>query len=117
MNGLLLPVQIESIKTRRDKTISILLCTQELSPARAGELFNLMNKVAACYIKEKHIDQSEVDAVDKLDPEFKGKTQSQRMRNLLYLNYEQNKEGFKEFNSYYHAKMEGYIEALKTNLS
>lgn len=115
-SGLLLPVVVENITTRKDKTVKITLGTQELSPSRAGELFNLMNKVAACYIKEKHVDQSEVDAVDKLDPEFKGKTQSQRMRNVLYLNYEQNKEGFKEFNSYYHSKMEGYIEELKSNL-
>ena len=90
--------------------------TSELSPSRAGELFTLMNKIAAMYLKEKNINQSEIDQVDKLDPEFQGKTQSQRMRSVLYLNYEQNKEGFKEFNSYYHAKMERYIEELKANL-
>jgi len=116
MKGLLIPVIVENISTRKDRTVKIVLGSQEISPARAGELFNLMNKVAACYLKESDIDQGEIDKVDLLNPEFEGKTQSQRLRNVLYLNHQQNTEGYKEFNSYYHAKMESYIEALKNNL-
>ncbi len=116
MKGLLISVQIENITTRKDHTLKLTLGTAELSPSRAGELIQLMNKVAVCYISDKDLNQSEIDAVDKLDPEFAGKTQSQRLRNVLYLNFVENREGYKEFNSYYHAKMETYIEALKSNL-
>lgn len=116
MNGLLLSVQVESVSTRKDRTLKIVLGTQELSPSKAGELMGLMNKIAVTYISMKDINQSEIDQVDKLDPEFGGKTQSQRMRNVLYKTFEHNSEGFKDFNSYYQAKTEQIIDHLKTKL-
>lgn len=72
--------------------------------------------MAICYISEKTIDQNEIDKIDKLDPEFSGKTQSQRIRGVLYKLFEQNNEGFKDFEVYYRAKTELYIEHLKTKI-
>lgn len=116
MNGSLLSVQIENIATRKDKTVKIILGTQELSPAKAGELFQLMNQIAVCYISPKTISQSEIDQVDKIDPEFEGKTQSQRIRGVLFKLFQQDSEGFKTFDDYYHNKTEKYIEHLKTKI-
>ena len=116
MNGLILPVYIENITTRKDKTVKITLGSQELSPSVAGELFRLLNQLAACYISPKAIAQNEIDQVDQLNPEFGGKTQSQRIRNVLYKLFEQNNEGFKDFNAYYHSKTEKYIEHLKSKI-
>ena len=116
MIGLLLPVYVESVRTRKDKTIALTLSTQEISPSNAGELFRLLNALAYCYISPKSVSQQEVDQVDKLDPEFGGKSQSQRLRNVLYKLYEQNSEGFKDFNNYYHSKTEIIIENLKSQI-
>ncbi len=117
MNGILLPSTIESITTRKDNTVKIVLGTQELSPGKAGEIFQLMNKLAAIYISPKDtIDQKEIDQVDKIDPELQGKTQSQRIRNALYILFGQGNEGFKDFDSYYKSKTERYIEHLKTKM-
>jgi hypothetical protein len=116
MKGILLGCQIESIVSRKDRTIKIILGTQELSPSKAGELFSLLNHIASVYIASSEIDQSEIDQVDKIDPEFKGKSQSQRLRNVLYLLYEQDKEGFKEFDSYYRYKMDQIIDTYKSNI-
>lgn len=116
MIGVLFPAYVENISTRKDKTIKIVLSTQEVSPSTAGELFRLLNNLGVCYISPKAISQAEVDQVDKLDAEMGGKTQSQRIRNVLYKLFEQNPEGFKEFNAYYHSKTEMYIEHLKAKI-
>lgn len=116
MKGILLPAMVEGVASRRDKTVKITIGTQELSPSSAGELFHLNGKICAVYISEKAIDQNEIDQVDKLDPEFSGKTQSQRIRNVLYKLFEQDKEGFKDFESFYRSKTELYIEHLKTKI-
>lgn len=116
MNGLLLPAYVENISTRKDKTVKITLSTQELSPSKAGELFSLMNNLVVTYISQKGIPQNEIDQVDKLDPEFNGKSQSQRLRNVFYKLFEQGNEGFKDFNTYYHSKMDMVIEHYKTKI-
>lgn len=117
MNGLMLSTYIENVSTRKDKTVKITLGTQELSPGKAGELFSLLNQLAVTYISPKEISQKEIDQVDKLDPELSGKTQSQRIRNVLYKLFEQNNEGFKDFNTFYQSKTELYIEHLKTKIN
>lgn len=116
MNGILLPTYVESVSTRKDKTVKLVLATQEISPAKAGELFNLLNTLNITYISPKGLDQKEIDQVDKLDPEFDGKTQSQRIRNVLYKLHEQDNEGFKTFDDYYRSKTEKYIEHLKAKI-
>jgi hypothetical protein len=116
MNGLLLPVQVENITTRKDRTIKITIGTQELAPAAAGDLFQYLNKIAVCYLSPENISQEEIDKVDQIQPEFEGKSQSQRIRNVLYKLWEQSNEGFNDFNSYYHSKTEKYIAHLKNKL-
>ncbi len=117
MKGLLLPVIIEGIRTRKDKTLAVTLGTQEMGPGQAGELIGLSGTFCVVYISPKElIDQKEIDAVDKLNPEFGGKTQSQRMRNILFLLFSKDSAGFSSFDTYYHAKMEGFIESLKKRI-
>jgi hypothetical protein len=116
MNGILLPAYIENLATRKDKTVKIVLGTQELSPMAAGQLFQYSNKLVVAYLSEKDIPQRELDQVDKIDPEFGGKTQSQRLRNVFYKLFEQNNEGFKDFNTYYQSKMDLIIEHYKTKI-
>jgi hypothetical protein len=117
MNGILVPVQVENISTRKDKTVKLVLGTQELSPAKAGELFNLLNTVGMAYLCPKGINQNEIDQVDRLDPEFEGKTQSQRIRSVLFKLFQQDSEGFKDFDNYYKGKTEKVIEHFKAKIT
>ena len=117
MNGILLGCTVENITTRKDHSVKITLGTQELSQGKAGEIFNMMNKLAAVYISPKEtVDQKEISQVDKIDVEFNGKTQSQRIRNTLYILFSQDSEGHNEFDTYYKAKTEMYIGHLKTKI-
>lgn len=117
MNGIILSCEVETIQTRRDRTIKIVLGTQELSHDNAAELLDMVNKIAAVHISPKEtISQDEIDMVDDLDPEFERKSQSQRIRNVLYKLYEQDGEGFRDFNDFYHSHTEKIIEQLKKRI-
>lgn len=117
MNGLLISTYVENITTRKDKSVKITLGTQELSPSKAGELFTLLNSLAVTYISPKEISQKEIDQVDKIDPEFEGKTQSQRIRSVLFKLFSQSPEGFKDFDAFYKSKTEKYIDHLKSKIA
>jgi hypothetical protein len=118
MDGTLIAAQIENVTTRKDRTLKLTIGTQELAPDKTAFLFSMAHNVIALYISPKEtVSQKEIDQVDQLDPEFGGKTQSQRIRNVLYKLFEQNKEGFKDFDTYYHSKTEMYIEHLKSKIS
>lgn len=117
MKGILLASIVENITTRKDRTIKITLGTQEVSQGKAGEIFSLMNKLASVYISAEAINQRELEQIDKIEPELQGKTQSQRIRNTLYILFSQNNEGYKSFDDYYKHKTELYIEHLKTKIN
>jgi len=114
MKGILLPVYVENLATRKDKSVKIVLSTQELTPNQAGELFGINGQLGIVYFSPKEITNKEVEQVDKIDAELGGKTQSQRIRNCLYKLYEQDHEGFNSFDNYYHHKTEKYIDKLKS---
>ncbi len=115
--GLLLAVQVEGIRTRKDKTLAVTLGTQEVSADLAGQLVGLQNNICAVYISSKEIiNEEEINKVDQIDPEFGGKTQSQRLRNVLYVLFEHDSEGFKSFDEFYKAKTEAMIQHFKSKL-
>ena len=117
MNGLLIPCIVSSIRSLKDGSVSLAVETQELSPMKAGELFGLRNKLVAMYLSEKEtIPQRDLDQIDAVGVEQKGKTPSQRLRSVLFLNWKQDNEGYNDFSNYYANKMERYIETLKSNL-
>ena len=114
MNGVLLSCLIGGIRSLKDGSVSVNLETQELTPSNAAQIFALRNQIAVVYISDKEIDRSEIEMVDKINPELGGKTQSQRIRNTLFMLHGENDEGFKDFDSYYKHKTDLYIEHLKS---
>lgn len=116
MRGVLLGSIIERLTSLKDGSIKLTLETQEMTPAKSAELFALRGQLATVYISPAEITTRELEQVDALEPELPGKRPSQRMRNVLYLLWKQNAEGFKEFDAYYLSKMEAYIETLKQNI-
>ena len=117
MDGLLLPGYVTSIRGLKDGSIVLSIETQELSPMKAGEVFSLRGKLLAMYLSVKEtVSQRELDQVDAVQVDMPGKTLSQRVRNVLYRIWEVQPEGFKSFESYYAAKQEAHIKALKETL-
>jgi len=116
MKGQLMAAMVESITTRKDRSLKVVIGTQEVSPNEAGQLFQLMHQLVTVYLSPATIDNREIEQIDKIDPELNNKSQAQRIRNVLYLLFTQENEGFKTFDTYYKAKTELYIEHLKSKL-
>ena len=94
---ILLPAQIEGIQSRKDKTI----------------------KLTICYfaIKVETFQKDELEDLNSLKSDLEtNKTPSQRLRGILYLNYEKDNEGYKDFTTYYVSKMERICDHYKTKL-
>jgi hypothetical protein len=114
---IILPGQIEGITSRKDKTVRVTFGTQELSPMEAASIFELNQSFCYVAIKKEHFKSEESDMFDTLKTDLEGyKTPSQRLRAILFRNYEQNNEGYKDFTTYYLAKMEKVCEHYKSKL-
>ena len=111
---IILEGQIESIATRKDRTLSIRIGTQEQPPEKVGQLMSLNQKFSFLAIKEDAITNKELEAMDEVRTEYShAKTHSQRLKSVLYLNWGQKNEGFNTFQSYYEHHMERMIEHFK----
>jgi hypothetical protein len=109
--------QIESISSRKDKTIKLTIGTQELSPNQAAELFTLTQQFCYLALKPEYFTKEETESIDNLKTDLDTqKTPSQRLRAILYLNYQQDSKGYKDFSTYYQSEMEKICEHYKTKL-
>ena len=109
-----LPVTVESIATRSDNTIKIVIATQDLPPNEASILFQLKGKLGNMLFSDEYI--TEMPANLPPPPRIEGKTPGQRLRSIIFLNWEQNTDKSKPFENYYNEQMERIIERCKENL-
>lgn len=116
---ILVPAVLDSLSTLKDGTIKLVFETQELLPDKVGELFGYRNKMGYLAFKPELFQKDEIEIFEKLKAdEFEGsKSPSQRMRNVLYRIWEQNPDGYKDFNLYYQFRMNQIIEKLKEKLT
>ena len=68
---ILLPAQIESITTRKDKTVKITIGTQELTPADAAKIFYLNQQFCYMAIKPEPFIKEEVDLIGSMKADRK----------------------------------------------
>jgi len=114
---ILIAGQIESISTRKDKTLKLTIATQELSPAQTGDIFTLNQDFCYFGIKQEPFTKDEEDTIDQLKTDYENlKTPSQRLRGILFVNYQQHNKGYKDFATYYMAEMERICEHYKSKL-
>lgn len=119
MPKLVLPVSVETIATRHDGSVKIVMGTYELNTQSAVKLFDLRKSEALMYLSSDNISQEELDALDgfKLDTEkTDGKTPSQRLRAVLYVYWKQHKQKDIEFDIFYLKYMNRLIDKIKDKL-
>lgn len=120
MEGVLLASEIAKVETLADGSVSIKIYTPELDALKAAQVFALRKKVAYVYISAHEIEADAKAIINSLDPELKAKTPQQRLRNVLYVYWEQNKERADvqdDFNDFYKSKIESFIDAIKQELT
>ena len=113
--NILLTAIIEGVATRRDKTLRVTIGSNELSPQEAAKLLSMQNSHVFVYIKDNEVTEADIQGINDTDLS-EGKTQSQRIRNSLYVLWKLNNEGFTEFKDFYQNKTEHIINHIKNKI-
>lgn len=111
--------QLYMYRPRKDKTVSITFITQEQTPEEVMYIHTMLDTFGYLLFKaEETLTKEEINEIDTLDTELydNPKTQAQRLRAVLYRNFEQDAEGFQEFKEFYKNKTEQIIQHYKDKL-
>jgi len=117
---LMIPCSINSFRGMADKSIKVIISTQELSPVQISMLSELwiggygimfFKKEEFSFDDKKIIEQLKIDSI-----ELGRKTHSERLRNVLFILHAQDTEGHSSFDTYYASKMEKIIAHYKSKI-
>lgn len=110
--------QLDGYSRRKDKSVSIRFITSEKTSEEVANIDRAIDQFGYLYFKaEESLTPDEVAELDALDTDLYDapKTQSQRMRNVLYRLWEQDGKPC-EFKEYYRERTERIINHLKNKL-
>ena len=117
---IILKAQVESVATRKDRTIKLSFSTQELKGTDAAALLDLQNELVTLGINPKGLDSNEIqllkDARFGIDNVPSGKSEAQMLRAVIYLNWKQNNEGFEDSEDHYKHTMQTIRTHFKNKL-
>ncbi len=115
---LILSTILENLTSRKDRTWKVTFSTNELTPDQVKELSIALNKFIFLALKIDEFKSTEVSILSDMESgmDDNSKTQSQRIKAVLYKLWTQNREGFDQFDSYYKSKTEKYIDHLKSKI-
>lgn len=116
----MLAAQFDAYQNRKDKSVSLRFITQEQTPAQIGHLHSMLDGFGYLYFKaESEITAAERDEIDGLQTDLydSPKTQSQRLRNTLFVLWKQNPEGFREFADFYKWHTDRIIQHFKDKIT
>ena len=108
---------IAKVSTLADGSLSLTIHTQELPEETMMRLFKLRKKPGMVLISSDGINKQEIEEVEKFTSDFEvgGKTQSQRLRAVLYRVWEQSEQAY-DFPIWYETQMERIINKYKSTL-
>jgi len=117
MNKILKQVSLDSVRRKKDKSISLtFITTTEQTSEELMELDKLTDQSGIVYFKASGtLLQEEIDELDNVDIELEGKTKSQRLRGVLFVYWKQ-LDLHVDFKEFYSIQMEKFIEGIKSKL-
>ena len=109
---------LEGLSTRMDDTIKVVIGTQEVTAEQGLALLKLRGKFCKVMLSDSAIEQKKIDAVDSLPikDESNNKSNSQRLRSVLFINWQQSKQTT-NFDDYYNSEMNRIIDHYKAKLN
>ena len=117
MSKLLRQVTLDRASRKKDKSVTLTFVTSlEQSSDEFKQIDELLDTTGLIYFKSQgDLTTNELDELDSIDLEIEGKTKSQRLRNTLYVYWNQTKpiDTFKEF---YALEIEKIIDHYKSKL-
>ncbi len=117
MNKILIPAILQRYSPRADKSWSISLNINEPSAEQKVIIDMLFQQSCFVLIQDAGISKQDEQIIDGIDLDLgNDKTPSQRLRNTLYRNWEQDNKGNAVFKDYYKSEMERLITHYKGKL-
>lgn len=114
----IIPGQLVTFQSLKDRTLKLIFETGEPTPDQmAGVMYSLQKAGFIAFnpdpFKEK---EKEMLSSLKVDFDDTGKSKGQRLRAVLYRNWEQDNQGCDTFTLYYDAQMEKLVRHFKNKL-
>lgn len=114
---ILIPAIFTAYRPKVDKSCSLSFSTLEMSSDAIGKFHGLQGRMGSLVFKaESELTKNEMLLVSNMETEIGGKTKSERLRNVLYKNFQLETKDHKDFNSYYATEMERIIQHYKDKL-
>lgn len=115
---LILPANIESYRSLKDRSVKIVFETCELTPSQVGDLQGNLMKAGYLAFKSDPFKEKEKEFLDKIEAEYTdtNKTPSQRLRGVLWHLFNRDPQGYRTFPAYYENKLEELINHFKAKL-
>ena len=118
MSRLMFPVILDRWSRRKDRTASMTFITQEKTSAEIMEIDEALNQFGILYFRgEEKMNPNEIEELDNIDLDVydEPKSQSQRLRNVLYILWKQEGERG-DFKKFYKQKTEEIIQHFKNKI-
>jgi len=115
--NLLRTVTLDRAARRKDKSVSMtFITTLEQSSGEYMEIDRILNDSGVLYFKSNgNLTKEEIKELDSVEIEVEGKTKSQRLRNVMYILWQQNQSLY-SFDEFYAMEMEKIIQHYKDKL-
>lgn len=110
---------IESVASKKDKTIKIVIGANELKPDVMSDIMGMSGAFVYTAHKLEPFVTEEINAINKLKYEGKtlGKSMAEKMRDLFFVLWSKENCGFQQFDDYYVFQMNKYLDELRDRLS
>ena len=115
---ILIPAIYDGSRDLKDRTKKLSFQTNEITPKQAGELQVCVGQYVYLAIKSEPFLKEQIETIGELKADYdaNSKTPGQRLRNSLYRLWQQEPEGYEDFQLYYNFKMEQMITYIKSKL-
>ena len=115
---IIIPAQLESYRSLKDRSVKITFETAELSPSQVGDIQGNILKAGFLAFKSDVFKENEKQLIDSIEVEYedKEKTPSKRLRGVLWHCFNNDAEGYQTFPAYYENKLEQLINHFKSKL-
>ena len=112
------PAVLDGYSRRKDRTVSLRFITQEKSSSEIMQIDSMTDQYGILYFRgQEDMNHEEIEELDNIDLDLydEPKSQSQRLRNVLYIIWKQEGE-IGDFKKYYKQKTEQLIQHFKDKI-
>jgi len=115
---LVIPGFFESYRSLKDRTLKLVFGTSELSPEQVTAIHTALNKSGYMAFHTDMFTDAQLKGIAEIQVDYEdtAKTPGQRLRAVLYRNWEKENQGYENFHDFYIVNMDKLINHFKGKL-